>query len=710
MIKYKKHTSNIVTLTLDMEGRKVNIINHEIAKAFVPVLEHLTKEKQAGELAGVIITSAKSSFLAGGDLDYLHEATDAEDIFAFIEEQKDLFRSIEKLKVPIVAAMNGSALGSGFELALACNYRILINDKAHVVGLPEVTLGLLPGGGGVIRLMWLLGVKKALDILTKGERYKPEDALTVGLVDELANSHNNMIDKAHAWIKANPKPIRPWDDPARKIPGGTASDPEFTLMLAAAAAAIMTKKTRNNYPAPQAILSTLVEGLMLDFDTALRIESRYFTELLLGKTAHNMTKAFWYDLNDIRSGKSRPKGFGKFRPRKIGIIGAGIMGSGIAYIAAMSGLDVVLKDVSKSVAERGKGYSEKILNQRVAKGHLKEADAKSVLDAIYPTEIASDFEGCDLIIEAVFENKSVKANVTKEAEQHIDEYSIFASNTSTLPITDLAKASIRPENFIGLHFFSPVEKMKLVEIIVGEKTSDETLARAFDFVNMIRKFPIVVGDSRGFYTSRVSNTYIMEGAAMLQEGYPAAAIENAGLKGGMPAGPLALSDEVGLSLTLDAIEQIKQDVGADFQAHLAMPVFEKIGKELRRTGKSKSAGFYDYPEGKVAHLWTGLAEHFPTTKNDFDITEMIERLMFVQAIETVRCLEEKVLHHVADANIGSILGWGFAPFKGGTLQYINDYGLTEFVGRAKEFATQFGDRFEPPKLLMEMAEKGEVFE
>ncbi len=709
MIKYKKHTSNIVTLTLDMEGRKVNIINHEIAKAFIPVLEHLEKEKEAGELAGVIITSAKPSFLAGGDLDYLYETNDAEDIFAFIEEQKDLFRSIELLKVPIVAAMNGSALGSGFELALACNHRILINDPKHVVGLPEVTLGLLPGAGGIIRLMWLLGMKKALDILTKGERYKPEDALAAGLVDELASDYNSMIDKAHAWIKANPEPVRPWDDSARKIPGGTPCDPKIA-QLTAAATAQMTKKTRNNYPAPQAILNTLVEGSMLDFDTALRVESRYFTELLLGKTARNMTKAFWYDLNAIRAGKSRPKGIGKFRPRKIGIIGAGMMGSGIAYISAMSGLDVVLKDVSKPVAERGKGFSEELLKQKVAKGHISEANAKSVLDGIHPTEIASDFEGCDLIIEAVFENQSLKSNVTKEAEKYIDEYSIFASNTSTLPITGLAKASIRPENFIGLHFFSPVSKMKLVEIIVGEKTSDETLARAFDFVKMIRKFPIVVNDSRGFYTSRVFSTYVMEGAAMLQEGYPVAAIENAGLKAGMPTGPLAVSDEVALSLSLDINEQAKKDMGEAYEPHPAIAVFEKMVLELNRPGKAKGAGFYEYPEDAKKHLWQGLTELFPVSKPDFDFTEMMERLMFVQALETVRCLEEKVLHSVADANIGSIFGWGFAPFKGGTLQYINDYGVAEFVEKAKVLAAKFGERFEPPTLLMEMAEKGEVFE
>ncbi len=692
-----------------MEGRDVNIINHEVGKAFIPVLIHLKKEKEAGELSGVIITSAKKSFLAGGDLDYLYETQDAAGIFKFIEKQKEIFRALETLAVPVVAGMNGSALGSGFELALACNHRILLKGSKTVVGLPEVNMGLLPGVGGVIRLMWLLGIEKALKILTKGERYKPEDALAVGLVDELANDYNSMIDKAHAWIKANPNPVRPWDHKGYKIPGGTPHDSKVAQMVAAATA-MMTRKTRNLYPAPHAILNTLVEGSTLDFDTALRVESRYFTQLLLGREARNMTKAFWYDLNSIRAGKSRPKGIGKFRPRKIGVIGAGMMGSGIAYVASMSGLEVVLKDVSKSVAERGKSYSKQQMNKQVGRGRMSEENKKMVLDRIKPTETAADFEGCDLVIEAVFESRSLKAAVTKEAEQYIDEYSIFASNTSTLPITGLAKASVRPENFVGLHFFSPVDKMKLVEIIIGEQTSDETLARAFDFVKMIRKFPIVVNDGRGFYTSRVFGTYILEGAALLEEGHLPIMIENAGLNAGMPVGPLAVSDEVSMSLSLDIETQAEQDLGAAYVARPGLSVFEKMVKELKRPGKAKGVGYYEYPANAKKHLWSGLTEHFPPSDNQLSMEEMMERLMFVQALETVRCMEEKVITSVADANIGSIFGWGFAPFKGGTLQYINDYGLAEFVAKAKEMAARFGTRFEPPKLLMDMAEAGESFE
>ncbi len=709
MIKYKKATSNIVTLTLDMEGRNINIINHEIGRAFIPVLIHLKKEKAAGELSGVIITSAKKSFLAGGDLDYLYETQDAAEIFSFIEKQKELFRALEMLDVPVVACMNGSALGSGFELALACHHRILVNAPGVVVGLPEVKLGLLPGAGGIIRLMWMLGMEKALDILTKGERHKPEDALAKGLVDELARSFNSMIDKAEAWIKANPSPVQPWDDKTYKIPGGNLYHPKMAQMVAGATA-MMTLKTRNNYPAPQAILNTIAEGSILDFKTALRVESRYFTELLLGSTARNMTKAFWYDLNAVRTGKSRPKGIGKFRPRKIGIIGAGMMGSGIAYVSAMSGLEVVLKDVSVSVAERGKNYSKKLLDKRISRGSMSEANKQTVLDRIKATELVSDFEGCDLIIEAVFENRSLKAAVTKEAEKHIDEYSIFASNTSTLPITGLAKASQRPENFIGLHFFSPVDKMKLVEIIVGEQTSDETLARAFDFVKMIRKFPIVVNDSRGFYTSRVFATYVKEGAALLQEGNSPVSIENAGMHGGMPVGPLAVSDEVSLSLSLDIDTQTRKDMGDDYVEHPGMKVFEKMVSELNRPGKAKGAGYYEYPKKGKKYLWPELTKHFPAHEAPLTLKEMTERLMFIQSIETVRCLEEKVLTNVADANIGSVFGWGFAPFKGGALQYINDYGLDEFINKARKMTIDYGDRFEPPALLIQMAEEGRTFQ
>ncbi len=704
MIHYKKSTSNIVTLSLDMENRKSNIINHEIGRAFIPVLNHLKKEKAKDALAGVIITSSKRTFLTGGDLDYLYATNDADAIFSFVEKQKTIFRVLETLGVPIVAAINGAALGSGYELALAAHHRIALEHPKTYIGLPEATLGILPGGGGVIKLTWLLGLEKAFPLLAEGKRLLPKQALEAGLIDDIAETKEELMEKARLWIEENPDATQPWDKPNGRIHNGTPKHPKVAQMVAVATASLL-KKTRGNYPAPQAILNTMVEGAIVDFESALRIESRYFTQLLLGKVSRNMTKAFWYDLNSIKAGKSRPKGFGKFRPQKIGIIGAGMMGSGIAYVSAMSGLEVVLKDVSTPIAERGKAYSEKLLTKQVAKGKISEADKALILKRILPTEQAADFEGCDLVIEAVFENRSLKARVTKEAEQHLDQEAIFASNTSTLPITGLAKESTNPDNYIGLHFFSPVEKMALVEIIVGEKTSKETLARAFDFVKKIRKTPIVVNDSRGFYTSRVFGTYVMEGMALLKEGHLPNMIEQAGLQAGMPMGPLALIDEVSLSLINDIQTQEKKA----YEAHPGLKVVQKMVKEFKRPGKSKGAGFYEYPKGGKKYLWPDLVAHFQGVGSEGDFEEMKERLMIIQSLESVRCYFEKVVVNVADVNIGSIYGWGFAPFKGGTLQYINDFGLSAFVNKADKLAKSYGKRFTVPDKLREMAENGEVF-
>ncbi len=700
MIRYNKRTSNIVTLTMDMEGRKSNIINHEVGRAFIPVLNHLKKDLAKGTLAGVILTSAKKSFLTGGDLDYLTKAEDPVEIFNFVQKQKELFRAIEKLEVPVVAAINGAALGSGYELALAANHRIAMRHPKTLVGLPEPTLGILPGGGGIIRLVWMLGIQKAFPILTQGKRYAVDSALKLGLIDGIASTREEMMDMAEAWIKENPVVKKPWDEKGGKIVGGTPHHPKIAQMVAMATA-MLVKKTRNNYPAQQAILNTMIEGSLVDFETALRIESRYFTQLLLGKVAKNMTKAFWYDLNAIKAGENRPKGFGKFRPRKVGIIGAGMMGSGIAYVSAMVGLEVVLKDVSKPIAERGRAYSDKILSKMVDRDQITEARKQEVLSLITPTENASDFEGCDLVIEAVFENRALKSKVTKEAENYIDSETIFASNTSTLPITGLAKESSRPSKFIGLHFFSPVDKMKLVEIIIGEKTDDETLARAFDYVKMIRQIPIVVNDSRGFYTSRVFRTYLLEGMALLQEGHLPNTIEQAGLRSGMPVGPLALTDEVAISLIHDILAQEEKDLGDDFQLHPGIPVIKKMVGEFKRLGKAKGAGFYDYPTNEKKHLWKDLASHFCKEEVNSDLPELMDRLMIVQSLETVRCQEEGVVTSVADANIGSIYGWGFPAFKGGTLQFIEDYGLEKFIARANELAKKYGDRFEVPQLLLD---------
>jgi 3-hydroxyacyl-CoA dehydrogenase / enoyl-CoA hydratase / 3-hydroxybutyryl-CoA epimerase len=706
MYKYDKDAEGIVTITMDMPGRSANVINDEFGIGFSEAFEKAAAEP---DLKGVIIASAKSTFLAGADLDNLFKLTDAKQIFEMCEGLKAQFRKLETLGKPVVAAINGSALGGGFELCLACHRRIALNNTKAEIGLPEVSLGLLPGGGGVARMVRLLGLQAAFPLLTEGKRLKVKAALGAGIIHEIAETPEEMTAKAKEWIKANPNAKAPWDDKGYKIPGGTPSSPAIAQMLPIVPA-MSKKKTYGNYPAVDAIIAAAVEGAQTDFDTACRIESRYFTHLATGKVSKNMITAFWYNLNEINGGKSRPQGYDKYTTKKLGVLGAGMMGAGIAYVSALAGMEVVLKDMDMERAEKGKDYSRKIVDGRVSKGRMKREDADALLARIKATGDVADLSGCDLIIEAVFENRELKAKVTKETEAVMDPTGVFASNTSTLPITGLSEASVRQDKFIGLHFFSPVDKMPLVEIIRGAKTSDETLARGFDYVKQIRKTPIVVNDSRGFYTSRVFATYVLEGIAMLGEGQHPRAIESAGLQAGMPVGPLALTDEVSLSL----MEHIRQQTIADLKAegksvpdHPAYAVSEVLISK-NRPGKAAGAGFYEYPQGGKKFLWPELVNVYPQ-KAPIPQQEMIERMMFIQAIETARCVEEGVLLSVADANIGSIFGWGFAPFKGGTLQYINDYGVAAFVEKAKALAAKHGERFSPPALLENMAAKGETF-
>ena len=566
MIKYKKDTNHIVTLTLDMSGRSANVINHEIAEAFVPVIAHLKAEKEKGLLRGVILSSAKKSFLIGGDLEYLYQADDPEEIFRFAEKLKGILRELESPGIPVVAAVNGAALGTGFEVALACHHRIALDGPGVRLGFPEVQLGLMPGSGGLVRLMWLLGIEKSFPILTSGLRYAPREALQLGLIDEIAGSHREMMDLARAWLLQNKEGRRPWDRPERFLPGGTAKSPAMAQHIRRLAAELCSQG-HNNYPALQAILNVLSEGSKVDFDTACRIESRYYTELLRNPACKNMIKAFWFDLNYIKQGGNRPKGFGKFRPRKAGIIGAGRMGSGIAFVCLNAGMEVVLKDVSKPIAERGRDYVRRKLNAMMAEGKKQPEACEEMLSRIHTTESSRDFENCDLVIEAVFENRLVKQKVTREAEEHLDEYSLFASNTVSIPITQLAEASVRPQNYVGLHFFPPAEEVPLVEIVRGEQTSEETVARAFDFVRAIRKTPIVVKDDWGFYAARVQNTFILEGITMLQEGYPPALIENLGKQAGMPRGALALADNLGLNMVLKYENQAGEHYGSKYVQH-----------------------------------------------------------------------------------------------------------------------------------------------
>ncbi len=708
MIDYNKDAEGIVTLTLNNPNKSANVINTAFGEALRNTVAKLQQEKDS--ITGIIITSAKDTFMAGADIDEMFAETEAKYFFERAEQLKAAFRYIETQGKPVVAAINGTALGGGFEVTLACHHRIAIDSPKLLLGFPEVTLGLLPGAGGVTRLVRMVGLQPALPYLTEGKKVNPKEALADGLIHELAKDKEELIAKATAWIKAHPTAKQPWDESSYKMPGGSPLTPKVAQMLPVVPA-MLTKKTYNNYPAPLAIISAAIEGASVDFETATRIESRYFTQLATGKVAKNMIKAFWTQLNSINAGGSRPKIAEKGSFKKVGVLGAGMMGSAIAYCVVTNGMECVLKDVSEEAVAKGKAYTENLLKKRVSKGKMTQEKAEEVLSKINATTKADDLIGCDLIIEAVIEDRNIKAAVTKEAEDRIADTAIFASNTSTLPITGLAEKSQRPKNFIGLHFFSPADKMPLVEIIVGKETSDETLAKAFDFVKAIKKTPIVVNDSRGFYTSRVFATYVLEGIALLAEGNNARAIEMAGLKAGMPVGPLALTDEVSLTL----IAHIRKQTVADLQAegktppsHGAYPVVDKMVVELKRPGKAAGAGFYEYPQGGKKHLWEGLKSNFPEG-NHLPEADMIERLMFIQVIETVRCLQEGVLRSVADANIGAIFGWGFAPFKGGTLQYVNDYGVKEFVARAKELNTLYGERFAVPTLLEQMASEGKEF-
>ena len=697
-IRYETDGDRIVTLTFDAPGAAVNTMSVEWQSDFEAAVARLREEKDA--IAGVIVASAKSTFFAGAELKELVQATakDGPRIFESVERMKKSFRALEKLGKPVVAAINGSALGGGWEIALAAHCRIVLDDPKIQLGCPEVTLGLLPGGGGVVKLTRLLGLQAAFPYLMEGRLLRPQEAAGLKLIHGLAANRDDLFRMAREWIRANPAPLQPWDDDKYRMPGGAPSSPQVSQMLAIAPA-MLVEKTRGLYPAPEAIMSIMVEGAYVDFDTAMRIESRYFARIATGAVAKNMINAFFFNLNAIKSGASRPKDVPRWKAAKVGILGAGMMGGGIAWASASRGIPCVLKDVSQEKADAGKSYSEKLLAKR------KRADAGEILGRIQPTARAEDLRGCDLIIEAVFEKRELKAQVTTEAEPMLAPGGIFASNTSTLPISGLASASVKPENFIGLHFFSPVDKMKLVEIIKGTKTSPETLARAYDYVLQIDKTPIVVNDSRGFYTSRTFGTFVQEGCAMLAEGIPAAVIENAARFAGMPVGPLAVIDETSMSLSVHVMEQTIADLKAEGKQlpppHPGQDVIVRMVKEFKRPGRAAGAGFYDYPKDGRKSLWPELAKIFGKPGVAYDFEELKERILYRQAIETARCLEEGVLTTAHDGNIGSIFGIGFPAWTGGALQYINHIGAAKFVQRANELAKKYGERFAPPGITGE---------
>lgn len=710
-IRYEMGQDNIVVLTIDMPGQSANTMNAVYREAMGQTVARLEAEKDS--IAGVIVTSAKKTFFAGGDLNELIKVTkaDAKPFYDMILNIKGQLRRLETLGKPVVAAINGAALGGGWEICLACHHRIALDNSSVQLGLPEVTLGLLPGGGGVVRMVRLLGLEKALPYLAEGKKVRPDAALKAGLIHDIAATSEEMLSKARAWIAANPAAVQPWDAKGYKIPGGTPSTPAVAQMLAIAPS-VLRDKTKGCFPAPEKIMCAAVEGAQVDFDTAQIIEARYFTELTTGQVAKNMIGTFWFQLNEINAGSSRPQGIPQYVTKKVGVLGAGMMGAGIAYVSAAAGIEVVLKDVSIEAAEKGKAYSAKLLDKKVSRGHMTADKRDAFLARIKPTASDADLEGCDLIIEAVFEDRALKAKVNAAAEAAALPDAVIASNTSTLPITGLATAVQKQDKFIGLHFFSPVDKMPLVEIIRGAKTSDETLARGFDYVLQIKKTPIVVEDSRGFFTSRVFGTFTNEGIAMLGEGVSAAMIEAEARKAGMPVGPLAISDEVSMSLMDHIRKQTVADLAAEGKSipeHPAFAVIDLMLKEYKRPGKAAGGGFYDYPEGGKKHLWPELKARFEKADAQISQEDVRDRILFIQAIETVRCVEEGVLKSVADANIGSIFGIGFAAWTGGALQFINQYGVQDFVARAQYLAEQYGERFLPPALLLEKAARGEGF-
>jgi 3-hydroxyacyl-CoA dehydrogenase/enoyl-CoA hydratase/3-hydroxybutyryl-CoA epimerase len=722
-IRWDQDGDGIVTLTLDDPAQRANTMNSAYQESMHAAVRRLVAEKDT--VTGVILTSAKPSFFAGGDLNMLAEVSD-ENAAAFaagVEQVKADLRQLEQLPRPVVAALGGAALGGGLEIALACHHRIALDNPKATFGLPEVTLGLLPGGGGVSRVTRLLGVVDGLTkVLLRGPRFTPAQALAVGLIDDLAATPAELLEKSRAWITANPSSVQRWDAAGYRIPGGTPSDPKLAGILPALPANLRKQLKGAPMPAPHHIMCAAVEGAGVDLDTALAIEGHYFVALARGQVAKNMIQAFWFDLNTINAGSSRPDGYQPRPATRVAVLGAGMMGAGIAYVSARAGIEVVLKDVSLEAAEKGKDYSRKTLDKAISRGKLTDAGREEVLARITASADYTDLAGCDLVVEAVFEKVSLKHSVFAETEPAVAPDALLGSNTSTLPITELARGVKRREDFIGLHFFSPVDKMPLLEIIRGAQTSDAALARALDYAKQIKKTPIVVNDSRGFFTSRVIVTFVNEALSMLGEGLHPASIEQGATQAGYPVGALQLADELSLELFLKIRNETKAGIEAAdgvYSPHPGEEIVEKM-VELGRPGRARGAGFYDYDEsGKRLGLWPRLAEHFPIQANpsDLDLLEVQERMLFIEALESTRCLQEGVLTTVPDANIGSIMGIGFPPWTGGVLQYITGYndprgnknhGVAGFVARAEELAEKFGDRFKPGTLLRKEAEHPDI--
>ncbi len=724
-IRWEQDADGIVLLTLDDPSQSANTMNAAYKASMAAAVDRLEAEKDS--ITGVVITSGKKTFFAGGDLNDLRLATKehAAQVAEEIREIKRQLRRLETLGKPVAAAINGAALGGGLEICLACHHRVAVDSPKVQLGFPEVQLGLLPGAGGVVRTVRMLGIVDALmQLLLQAQRHRPDKAKELGILDEIVTTEEELVPAAKAWVKARAggdPVVQPWDVKGYKIPGGVPSNPKLAQNLPAFPANLRKQLKGANYPAPHHIMAAAVEGAQVDFDNAIEIEGRYFVDLVTGQVSKNMIQAFFFDMQHAAGDRDRPEGIEPFRPKKMVVLGAGMMGAAITYVCAKAGIEVVLKDVSLEAAERGKGYSEKLLRKQIERGRSTEQKAEELLARITPSADPADADGAELVIEAVFEDPKVKEQVFAEIEPHLAPDAVLGSNTSTLPITGLAEYVSRPTEFIGLHFFSPVDKMPLLEIIKGEKTSDETLYRSLDLAKLIKKTPIVVNDSRGFFTSRVIGTFINEGIAMLVEGIPAPTIEQASSQAGYPAPVLQLSDELNLKLMRKIRNAAKEaaDAGSSgWDSHPSEQVIDRMLDEFDRPGKLEGRGFYEYADGKRTGLWSGLRDAFPPVDDPSTISlrDLEERMLFAEALESVKCLDEGVIESAADANIGSILGIGFPGWTGGVLQYITGYehpehgtGPAAFIARARELADRYGERFEPPASLVEKADRGETY-
>jgi 3-hydroxyacyl-CoA dehydrogenase/enoyl-CoA hydratase/3-hydroxybutyryl-CoA epimerase len=707
-IKINIDSDGIAILEMDVQDRPMNVITSDFAKELAERVDQVANDEK---IIGAIITSSKNDFMAGADLKSmlpsLMKLSNASEMVDAVMQSNSVSRNIETCGKPFVAAINGTALGGGLEICLACHHRIAIDRPDAVLGLPEVLVGLLPGNGGTQRLPRMIGVQNALELMTQGKHIKPAVAKSMGIIDELS-SKEDLIVKAKQWIIDVGDPVKPWDKKGFKVPGGFDPNTTSTIQVFSIVNAMVAKNTNHNYPAPISIVSSVYEGCQVPIDTGLRIESKYFVKLLRDPVAGNMIRSLFINKQSADKLRARPKGVEKSKVTNLGMLGAGMMGSGIALVSAQAGINVVLLDSTIESATKGKEYTEKYLEKSIALKKITSEKAKAIIDRIHITTDFNDLKDCDLIIEAVFENREIKADVTEKAEKVIADSVIFASNTSTLPITGLAKASSRPKSFIGMHFFSPVERMPLVEIIMGEESSDEALAKSLDYIQQIRKTPMVINDSRGFFTSRVFSQACNEANEMLREGVMPALIENAARQAGYPVGPLAVQDETSIELGHKIHVQTIEDIGDEYKPQSAVDVAEKM-YELGRLGKKYRKGFYEYPEDGPKKIWSGLAEAFPVSETQPDLQLIKDRLMTIQSLDAYRCLEENVLTSPDDGDIGSIFGWGFPPWSGGVFSYIDTVGIKVFVERCDDFHKRFGERFKVPDSLRERANKNESF-